>query len=134
MFDRLEAWTPHAYARGWVADRAGIFDDSRRGYGGQSRTAVDVFEHRMFDQCDTFGWITAVRSSRSGSSRAVILELLDKMADRGAQAVGLMVVPDEDEFIERLTRYYERLGFRIIGEAAYPIMTRPLVECARKRA
>ena len=130
MFERLYVAHPHAHANAWLADRDGIFEDSRRGFGGQSRTALNVFDADHFNRCQTFGWITSVRSEVRGAARPVLEEMITKLDERGADVVGLMVLPDDDRFIERLTRYYGTFGFEVEGdegdEYGYPVMVSTL--------
>ena len=134
-FERMEVVHPAARVAGWLADRDGIHEDSRRGFGGQSRTALALFDEDAFARCRLFGWISSVRAKGGGASRAAIEELIEAMARRGADVVGLMVVPDDDAYVERLASYYERLGFRTVGSARgwYPVMVMPLAPCAGVR-
>ena len=124
IFERLAIEQPNAVARGWVADRDGIYDDARRGFGGQSRTAERVFEARAFDRCRIFGWVTGVRSFTAGASRPAINALLAAMERAGACAIGLLVLPDDDAFVDRLTRHYARSDFELFDEEPYGEGTR----------
>ena len=142
IFETLIVERPSANAKGWIADRDGIFQDSRRGFGGQSRTAAVVFDDAVFDRCALFGWVTSVRSFIPGGSQPVLSALLHQMQDAGVDVVGLLVLPDDEAFIPRLIQYYGRFGFVLLDDFAadavsreihngYPIMVRPLGPCMR---
>lgn len=144
IFETLVIEHRSAIAKGWIADREGIRHDSNRGFGGQSRTALKVFRDRLFHRCELFGWVTNVRSFSPGASGPVLSELLRQMEEASVDAVGLLVLPDDEAFIPRLITHYGRFGFVPLDDVAtdavsgeihtgYPVMILPLTSCAQPR-
>ena len=125
LFERISIERPGAYARGWIADREGIFHDSRRGYGGQARTVDRLFAEGLpaLAGVDRLGWVTSLKASRRGTGSLALQSLIERFAAEHVDAIGLIALPDDDAFLERLINYYRRHGFEIIADYdAYPVM------------
>ena len=132
FFQRVEARSldERAYARGWIANRDGVYDDARRGYGGQSRTAARLFDLLSFREVDRIGWVSSFQSDRRGSGASALQRLLYRFDEAAVEVTGLIVFPDDDIFVPRLVSYYGRFGFEPIdleeqyGSSDYPILVR----------
>ena len=127
FFERVHIEVPGAHVKGWVADREGVFHEAYRGYGGQAYTAHRVLESRRFSNVERMAWITTVRSVQRGAGAAALHAMLEKFDRAGVEVVGLIVVPDDDAYLERLVDYYRRFGFEELPGGAFgpdPVMVR----------
>ena len=120
FFERVSVEIPGAHVKGWVADREGVFHEAHRGFGGQARVADRVLESRGFRNVERVAWIATVRSVRRGAGAAALWTMLERFDRAGVDIVGLIVVPDDEAYLERLIDYYGRFGFEELSGAFGP--------------
>ena len=127
LFERVSIDHPGAHARGFVADPEGVFQEARRGFGGQARTVDRLLQERAFAHVERVGWVTSLQATRRGAGAPALQSLLDRFSDADVDFVGLIAMPDDDSYLPRLIDYYRRFGFEVVAHAndyGYPIMVR----------
>lgn len=101
LFERISIERPGAYARGWIADRDGIYEDSRRGYGGQARTVDRLLNEGLPALADVerLGWITTLKATRRGAGALALQTIIERFVNEDVDAIGLIALPDDDAFL-----------------------------------